>query len=217
MESAGRRWRSGRLEPPRRAASPKIYAYYLQALKDSQRARFRRPAAQDRRSCSKQSERVRSKYAQQFRFVMVDEYQDTNRPQYLLIRRLAEDPPQPLRRRRSRSVDLQVARRRPAEHPRLRAGLSARRKIVSLERNYRSTQIILDARVGGHQPEPQPQGQAPLDRSQEAATGIIYFRGGDELEEADFITRTARGRAGRRRRGRSSAVLVPHQRAVADD
>ena len=35
-------------------------------------------------------------------------------------------PPQPLRRRRSGSVDLQVARRRPAQHPRLRAGLSAK-------------------------------------------------------------------------------------------
>ena len=35
------------------------------------------------------SERVRTKYAEQFRFVMVDEYQDTNRPQYLLISRLA--------------------------------------------------------------------------------------------------------------------------------
>src|SRR4029077_6063993 len=36
------------------------------------------------------SERVRTKYSTQFKFVMVDEYQDTNRPQYLLIRRLAE-------------------------------------------------------------------------------------------------------------------------------
>ena len=35
--------------------------------------------------------------------------------------------PQPVRRRRSRSVDLQVARRRPAEHSRLRAGLSRKR------------------------------------------------------------------------------------------
>ena len=37
------------------------------------------------------SESVRERYAEQFRFVMVDEYQDTNRPQYhLIIRRLAE-------------------------------------------------------------------------------------------------------------------------------
>ena len=36
------------------------------------------------------SERVREFYARKFRFILVDEYQDTNRPQYLLIRRLAE-------------------------------------------------------------------------------------------------------------------------------
>src|SRR6185295_14138067 len=36
------------------------------------------------------SERVRTFYGQKFRYVMVDEYQDTNRPQYLLIKRLAE-------------------------------------------------------------------------------------------------------------------------------
>ena len=33
-------------------------------------------------------------------------------------------PPQPVRRRRSRSVDLQMARRRPAQHPRFRTGFS---------------------------------------------------------------------------------------------
>jgi DNA helicase-2/ATP-dependent DNA helicase PcrA len=36
------------------------------------------------------NERVRGFYAHKFRFVLVDEYQDTNRPQYLLVRRLAE-------------------------------------------------------------------------------------------------------------------------------
>ena len=45
---------------------------------------------------------------------MVDEYQDTNRPQYLLDPPAGRSPPQPVRRRRSRSVDLQVARRRSA-------------------------------------------------------------------------------------------------------
>ena len=36
------------------------------------------------------SAHTRARYSEQFRFVMVDEYQDTNRPQYLLVRRLAE-------------------------------------------------------------------------------------------------------------------------------
>ena len=35
-------------------------------------------------------ERTREYYARKFKYVLVDEYQDTNRPQYLLIRRLAE-------------------------------------------------------------------------------------------------------------------------------
>ena len=40
-------------------------------------------------------------------------------------------PPQPVRGGRSRPVDLQVARRRPAQHPRLRAGLSRGRRSSS--------------------------------------------------------------------------------------
>ena len=45
---------------------------------------------------------------------------------------------------------------------------------------------------------------------------IVYFRGGDELEEADFITRTARDGARRRRRSDGRGA-VPDQRAVAND
>ena len=36
-----------------------------------------------------QAPAVRERYARKFQFVMVDEYQDTNRPQYLLIKQLA--------------------------------------------------------------------------------------------------------------------------------
>ena len=91
-----------------------------------------------------QSARVRDKYAQQFRFVMVDEYQDTNRPQYLLIRRLAEihrnlcvvgDPDQSIYK--WRGADLRNILDFEQDFP--------ESTIVKLERNYRSTQIILDA------------------------------------------------------------------------
>src|SRR5690242_18114243 len=67
----------------------KIYAFYRQALHDSNALDF-----DDLLLYTVQlfedAEAVRNRYAGQFRFVMVDEYQDTNRPQYLLVRRLAE-------------------------------------------------------------------------------------------------------------------------------
>ena len=65
----------------------KIYRYYLNALKESSALDFDDLLLKTV-DLFEQSDRVRSKYAEQFRFVMVDEYQDTNRPQYLLIRRL---------------------------------------------------------------------------------------------------------------------------------
>ena len=145
---------------------------------------------------------------------MVDEYQDTNRPQYLLIRRLAEVAPQPVRRRRSRSVDLQVARRRPAEHPRLRAGLPR-----GDDRQARA-QLPLDAdhprrRVGGHQPEPQPQGQAPLDRPQGRRPDRLLPR--RRRARGGRLHHAHRARGPRRRRRRDGRGALPDQRAVAHD
>src|SRR4029077_9086870 len=63
--------------------------------------------------------------------------------------------------------------------------------IVKLERNYRSTQIILDAATAViGQNRNRKDKRLWTDRT--GGDRIIYFRGGDELEEADFITRTAR-------------------------
>src|SRR5213593_1836235 len=167
----------------------KIYAHYLSALKESSALDFDDLLLKTV-ELFEQSERVRSKYAEQFRFVMVDEYQDTNRPQYILIRRLAEihrnlcvvgDPDQSIYK--WRGADLRNILDFEQDFPEV--------TIVKLERNYRSTQIILDAAsavIGQNRNRKDKQ----LWTDRKGGARITYFRGGDELEEADFITRTAR-------------------------
>ena len=168
----------------------KVYAYYLNALKESNALDFDDLLLKTV-DVFEQSERVRTKYAEQFRFVMVDEYQDTNRPQYLLIRRLADihrnlavvgDPDQSIYK--WRGADLRNILDFEHDFPEA--------KIVKLERNYRSTQIILDA-ASAVISQNRNRKDKHLWTDRKGGDRIAYFRGGDELEEADFITRTARG------------------------
>jgi DNA helicase-2/ATP-dependent DNA helicase PcrA len=167
----------------------KIYAHYLNALKDASALDFDDLLLRTV-ELFESSVAVRSKYAQQFRFVMVDEYQDTNRPQYLLIRRLAEvhrnlcvvgDPDQSIYK--WRGADLRNIVDFEQDFPEA--------KTVKLERNYRSTQIILDA-ASAVISQNRNRKDKHLWTDRKGGARILYFRGGDELEEADFITRTAR-------------------------
>ncbi|HET7220390.1 MAG TPA: UvrD-helicase domain-containing protein [Vicinamibacterales bacterium] len=134
------------------------------------------------------SEQVRGFYSRKFRYVMIDEYQDTNRPQYLLIRRLAEtyrnlavvgDPDQSIYR--WRGADLRNILDFEHDFPEAR--------IVRLEQNYRSTQVILDAASAViRQNRNRKDKRLWTDRA--GGSRITAFRGNDELEEADFIVRT---------------------------
>ena len=136
------------------------------------------------------SEPVRRRYAERFRHVLVDEYQDTNRPQYLLIRRLAEhhrnlcvvgDPDQSIYR--WRGADLRNLLDFERDFPEA--------LVVKLEQNYRSTQVILDAASAVIRRNRNRKDKT-LWTDQAGGDPIVYFRAGDEIEEADFITRTIR-------------------------
>ena len=167
----------------------RIYAYYVKTLRDSHALDFDDLLLKTV-EVFEQSEPVRTRYAEQFRFVMVDEYQDTNRPQYLLIRRLAErhrnlavvgDPDQSIYK--WRGADLRNILDFEQDFPEA--------AIVKLERNYRSTQVILDAASAVIR-QNRDRKEKRLWTDRKGGHRIVYFRGSDELEEADFITRTAR-------------------------
>ncbi len=90
------------------------------------------------------NEEVRNLYQTQFRYVMVDEYQDTNHAQYVLTSLLADkyknicvvgDDDQSIYRFRGATIENILS----FEHQYKGA------KVIRLEENYRSTQNILDA------------------------------------------------------------------------
>src|SRR5262245_37204128 len=167
----------------------RVYEYYLKALADSSALDFDDLLLKTVELFDR-SPSVRAKYFGLFRFVMVDEYQDTNRPQYLLIKWLAEahrnlcvvgDPDQSIYK--WRGADLRNILDFERDFPEA--------TIVKLERNYRSTQIILDAASAViRQNRNRKDKQLWTDRK--GGDRIVYYRASDELEEADFITRTAR-------------------------
>ena len=135
------------------------------------------------------SDAARSRYAAQFRFVMVDEYQDTNRPQYELIRHLAShrnlcvvgDPDQSIYK--WRGADIRNILDFERDFPET--------TVVRLERNYRSTQVILDA-ASGVIGRNRDRREKRLWTDRAAGGLVVCHRAQDELEEADFIVRRLR-------------------------
>ena len=136
------------------------------------------------------SQKTREFYAHKFKYILVDEYQDTNRPQYLLIRRFAEvhrnlcvvgDPDQSIYR--WRGADLRNILDFEHDFPDVH--------VVKLEQNYRSTQVILDA-ASAVISRNRKRKDKHLWTEQAGGERILYVRAPDEIEEADFITRTIR-------------------------
>ena len=133
---------------------------------------------------------VRERYAHRFRYVMVDEYQDTNRPQYLLIKQVAG-------KHRNLAVvgdpDQSIYKWRGADIRNIMDFESdfSDAQIVKLEQNYRSTEVILDA-ASAVIANNRNRKKKTLWTDLKGGAKIKLFRGSDELEEAEYITRIVR-------------------------
>ncbi len=166
----------------------KLYQLYIAALKEANALDFDDLLLKTVELFEK-SESVRKRYSEKFRFLMVDEYQDTNRPQYLLVQRLAEkyrnlcvvgDPDQSIYK--WRGADLKNILDFERDFPET--------KTVRLERNYRSTQIILDA-ASAVIAQNRHRKEKRLYTERQGGAKILSYRAGDDLDEAEFIARTS--------------------------
>lgn len=128
---------------------------------------------------------VREKYQDKFQYIMVDEYQDTNHVQYLLTKLLAGkhrnicvvgDADQSIYG--WRGADIQNILDFEKDYPDA--------KLIKLEQNYRSTQVILDAANAVIENNT---GRKPKNLWTDNGTGreITYFQAMDERDEARFV------------------------------
>ena len=132
---------------------------------------------------------VLERYQSRFQYVMVDEYQDTNRAQYLMVRHLAS-------RHRNLCVvgddDQSIYGFRGAD---VRNILSFERdypdaQVVKLEQNYRSTQVILDAAYHVIKANPN-RAEKRLWTERPGGPKVVIAQTYDEQEEAQTVAREA--------------------------
>ena len=129
---------------------------------------------------------VRDRYNERFRYLLVDEYQDTNQLQFGLIRLLTEkqqnicvvgDPDQSIYRWRGADITniLKFEEHFPSA------------KVIRLEENYRSTQNILDLAHGVIKHNVERKEKA-LWTQNPAGEKIRYFQALDAESEARFVS-----------------------------
>jgi DNA helicase-2/ATP-dependent DNA helicase PcrA len=136
----------------------------------------------------KVSGEVRERYNRRYRYLLIDEYQDTNRPQYELMKLLAGpeknvcvvgDEDQSIYS--WRGADIRNILEFEKDFPGA--------KTIRLEQNYRSTQIILEAASAVVSRNTQRKGKA-LWTSREGGSLIGYYEAPDGENEALFIADT---------------------------
>ena len=131
---------------------------------------------------------VRQKYAQRFRHILVDEFQDTNQAQYTLLYYLASqhknifvvgDEDQSIYR--WRGADYHNVQRFMKDFPEAEK--------ILLEQNYRSTQTILNAAVAVIN-ENTNRTEKKLFSDRGSGEEIVIYEAGDDYDEASYVVET---------------------------
>jgi DNA helicase II / ATP-dependent DNA helicase PcrA len=147
-------------------------------------------------------EDVRTRYRERFRYVLVDEYQDTNRTQYELIRHLVGgqgnltvvgDEDQSIYS--WRGADIQNILDFENDFPGAR--------VLRLEQNYRSSQGILDTASGLVAHNVRRKGKT-LRAVKAAGEQVLLHQASDEFEEAAWVVNRM---PGLRRQGRVAVLF----------
>ncbi|MFN2747937.1 MULTISPECIES: DNA helicase PcrA [Bacillus] len=145
-------------------------------------------------------------YQRKFQYIHVDEYQDTNRAQYLLVKKLAQrfqnicvvgDSDQSIYR--WRGADIANILSFEKDYPNA--------SVILLEQNYRSTKRILHAanEVIQHNSNRKPKN---LWTENDEGAKISYFRGDNEFGEGQFVAGKIRELAGSGKRSLSDIAIL---------
>ena len=148
---------------------------------------------------------VLEKYRQRFKYIMVDEYQDTNHVQFRLVSLLSEghknlcvvgDDDQSIYKFRGANIENILGFEEQFEGA----------KVIRLEQNYRSTQTILDAAnsVISNNNSRKPK---TLWTSGEKGDKVYWYKAVDETDEAKFVADTILEKYKETGRYSDSAVL----------
>ncbi|RJE85706.1 DNA helicase PcrA [Paenibacillus sp. 1011MAR3C5] len=182
----------------------KVYAMYQKRLKSNNSLDFD-DLIMKTIQLFKDMPEVLEFYQNKFRYLHVDEYQDTNRAQYMLCRMLADkhhnicvvgDSDQSIYR--WRGADITNILNFESDYPEARS--------IMLEQNYRSTSNILDAanavikRNTGRKPKKLWTDQGPGDR-------IALYQADSEHDEGYYVTGEIRKNVNKGRRFSDHAIL----------
>lgn len=171
----------------RKTQISKVYRLYQKRLKDASAVDFD-DIINLTITLFEQYPEVLEYYQNRFRYILVDEYQDTNHAQYKLVSMLSQlhhnlcvvgDDDQSIYKFRGATIENILSFEKQFDDA----------KVIRLEQNYRSTQNILDAANAVIKNNRERKGKT-LWTANGSGNPIIFFRGQDETAEAEYVTQS---------------------------